>query len=72
MSDTYPKSKFMKIVWGFNGIALALILILAIPQAVGEFNRQFMSDSNYQENEKGLIVAKKAEKLVNSISTCNI
>ncbi|MEP4923486.1 MAG: hypothetical protein ABJ048_04160, partial [Balneola sp.] len=62
MSDSYPKSKFMKIVWGFNGIALALILILAIPQAVGEYNRQFLSNSNYQENERGLIVGEKAEK----------
>lgn len=39
---------------------MALILILAVPQAVSEFNRQFMGSSNYEENEKGLIVGKKA------------
>lgn len=61
MSDSYTKSKFMKIVWGFNGIALSIVLIMIIPQGIYELKRTFFNDS-YNENDRGLIVGKKAER----------
>ncbi|MEP5943357.1 MAG: hypothetical protein ABJ356_02290, partial [Balneola sp.] len=61
MSDSYPKSKVMRIVWGFNGIALSIVLIMIIPQGFYELKRTFFNDS-YNENDRGLIVGKKAER----------
>ncbi len=61
MNESFFKSKFMKIVWGFNGIAIALILITAIPGAFNNFKREVFGNS-YVENERGIIVGKKAER----------
>lgn len=62
MSELYPKSKFMKIIWTFNGIAFALLLVLTLPTVLREFIRSDFNFFTDPTHEQGLIVGKKADK----------
>ena len=53
----------MKIVWGFNGVGFAILLLMLIPTAYHQFVRDFnFFNDPYDENNKGIIVGKKADK----------
>ncbi|WP_421773097.1 hypothetical protein [Gracilimonas sp.] len=60
MSDSYPRSKFMRVVWTFNGIGLAVLILVAI---ISEIPYKVLT-SFFEEDqvERGLIVGKKANK----------
>ena len=60
MSDSYPKSKFMRVVWTFNGVGLAVLILIAI---ISEVPFEYLTSLFEEEQvEKGLIVGKKATK----------
>ncbi|MEQ9308931.1 MAG: hypothetical protein RLN90_05705 [Balneolaceae bacterium] len=62
MSDSYPKSKFIRIIWTFNGIAFALLLLFTLPSMFLEFVRNDLNFFADEQHERGLIVGKKADK----------
>lgn len=60
MSDLLPKTKYMKAVWTFNGIALAILLLIGL---ISELPiRYFIQMFEEEPVERGIIVGSKAER----------